>query len=295
MFGCVAAWGVAACLVIWPVACGVESSTFAKANAARDAATIPSPFDTGAAQASAAEIAFQIPDSVDDDSHTPPSSVASFDPIPPKISAPVVPEPFDLATAPVTSGNVVTKWAGVEAAIRRDRDVLARCRENSEHCPDAARNFLAIIDEGRALSGRGRIGVINRAINLTIQPMSDMAQWGVPDRWSPPLETFATGRGDCEDYAIAKYVALTEAGIAAADVKLVIVRNTAVRQDHAVTAVRLDDDWIMLDNRWLTLISDIDMPQAVPLFVLDQSGARRFEPAAMASVRRAARPASLDF
>jgi len=24
-------------------------------------------------------------------------------------------------------------------------------------------------------------------------------QWGVDDCWSPPLETFATGRGDCED------------------------------------------------------------------------------------------------
>jgi predicted transglutaminase-like cysteine proteinase len=194
MFGCVAAWGVAACLVTWPIACGVETSTFAEANAAHDAATIPSPFDTVAAQASAAEIAFQIADQVDDDSQSP-SSAASFDPMPPKISAPVVPESFGLAAAPVTGGDVLTKWAGVEAAIRGDREILARCRENSEHCPDAAQNFLAIIDEGRELNGRGRIGVINRAINLAIQPMSDMAQWGVPDRWSPPLETFATGRG----------------------------------------------------------------------------------------------------
>ena len=46
--------------------------------------------------------------------------------------------------------------------------------------------------------------------------MSDLAQWGVIDRWSAPLETFTTGRGDCEDYAIAKYVALTAAGVAAA-------------------------------------------------------------------------------
>jgi transglutaminase-like cysteine proteinase BTLCP len=115
-----------------------------------------------------------------------------------------------------------------------------------------------------------------------------------------PLEPAARNlchwtRCDCEDYAIAKYVALTEAGIAADDVKLVIVRNTAAREDHAVTAVRLDDDWITLDNRWLTPINDVDMPQAVPLFVLDQAGARKFEPAAMAHVRRAARPASLDF
>ncbi len=83
-----------------------------------------------------------------------------------------------------------------------------------------------------------------------------MAQWGVPDRWSAPLETFATKKGDCEDYAIAKYVALTEAGIAADDVKLIIIRNTAANEDHAVTAVRLDGAWIILDNRWLSLVED---------------------------------------
>ena len=86
---------------------------------------------------------------------------------------------------------------------------------SAERCPGVARNFLAIVAAGRAQTGRGRIGVINRAINLAIRPMSDMAQWGVPDRWSAPLDTFTTGRGDCEDYAIAKYVALTEAGVAA--------------------------------------------------------------------------------
>ena len=43
------------------------------------------------------------------------------------------------------------------------------------------------------------IGVINREINLAIVPTIDFVQWGVDDRWSPPLETFATGRGDCED------------------------------------------------------------------------------------------------
>ena len=80
----------------------------------------------------------------------------------------------------------------------------------------------------------------------------------MPDRWSAPLETFTTSRGDCEDYAIAKYVALTAAGVPAQDVKLVIVRNTAANEDHAVVAVRNGGDWIMLDNRWLTLVKDVD-------------------------------------
>ncbi len=79
--------------------------------------------------------------------------------------------------------------------------------------------------------------------------MSDLAQWGVPDRWIAPLMTFTTGRGNCKDYAIAKYVALREAGVADDDVRLVILRNLAAGEDQAVVAVRLDRNWIMLDNR----------------------------------------------
>ena len=90
----------------------------------------------------------------------------------------------------------MTKWSGVEAEIRADDEVLARCREGAL-CPAAARRFLTIVDEGRARNGRARIGIINRAINLAIIPTSDVAQWGVADRWSAPLETFTTRRGDC--------------------------------------------------------------------------------------------------
>ena len=167
-----------------------------------------------------------------------PPQTAALDPAKPGPPAPPVAEPFGLAVTPVWFGQILTNWSGVEAGIRADDETLRRCGEDAQHCPQAARNFLAIVAQGRAQTGRARIGIINRAINLAIEPMSDMAQWGVPDRWSPPLETFTTGRGDCEDYAIAKYVALTAAGVPAQDVKLIIVRNTAANEDHAVIAVR---------------------------------------------------------
>ena len=203
---------------------------------------------------------------------------------------------FRFNVLPVTSGGVLTKWNGVQAAMRAESEVYAQCRANMETCPKAAKKFLAIIDQGRALTGRARIGVVNRAINLAIIATSDMAQWGVEDRWSPPLETFATGKGDCEDYAIAKYAALIETGVAAADVKLMIVRNTAANEDHAVTAVRLDGAWIILDNRWLRLVEDTGMAQAVPLFALDTEGVRQFLPDVLIGERRTPpAPASLYF
>jgi predicted transglutaminase-like cysteine proteinase len=284
MFGRVAAWGFAAFLILWPAACAVETGTFASANTPAAAAITAPPEQAQA----------EHQDQAHDRGQAQPK-VAALEPPAPQISAPAVPAPFGLTVLPVAGGDVLTKWNGVEADIRAEREILARCRESTERCPGVARDFLTIVAQGRAQTGRSRIGAINRAINLAIQPTSDMAQWGVPDRWSAPLDTFTTRRGDCEDYAIAKYVALTEAGIAAEDVKLVIVRNTAANEDHAVAAVRLDGEWIMLDNRWLTLVEDVDMPQAIPLFVLDQDGVGKFVPAAMTLARRTASPATLGF
>ena len=99
---------------------------------------------------------------------------------------------------------------GVVAEIGAENDILVRRRQDAKSCPAAAQKFLAAIADGRARDGRAGVGVINRAINVAIRPISDMAQWRVPDRWSVPLATLASGRGDCEDYAIAKYVALRE-------------------------------------------------------------------------------------
>jgi predicted transglutaminase-like cysteine proteinase len=203
-------------------------------------------------------------------------SIKSTAAVGPAVQSPAMMEPFGMITVPVASGEVMSKWSGVEADIRAEKNILSRCRANAELCPTAAQKFLDIVAQGRAKTGRARIGIINRAINLAIRPMSDLAQWGVIDRWSAPLVTFTTGRGDCEDYAIAKYVALKEAGVAAEDLKLVIVRDLAVGGDHAVVAARLDGDWIVLDNRWLTLVEDSQTRQMVPLFVLDQTGVRQF-------------------
>ncbi len=185
-------------------------------------------------------------------------------------------EPFGLTAEPVITGEILTKWGVVETQIITDNRVLAHCRNRGSWCPRAARRFLAIVDGGRTRNGRARIGVINREINMSIIPTSDVAQWGVADRWSPPLETFTTLHGDCEDYAIAKYVALRAAGLARQDVRLVVVRNDAAREHHAVVAVRLDGDWVILDNRWLALVRDREMRRATPLFELDDNGVRRF-------------------
>jgi len=45
-----------------------------------------------------------------------------------------------------------------------------------------------------------------------------------------------------------------------------------------VVAARVDEKWIVLDNRRLTLLEDTDMPRVRPLFVFDRDGVKRFTP-----------------
>jgi predicted transglutaminase-like cysteine proteinase len=181
---------------------------------------------------------------------------------------------FGLATEPV-AGQVGAKWREVEADIETELDVLARCR-SGQGCSAVAQELGRIVDQGAARDGLARVGMINRAVDLAITPTSDEAQWGVADRWSPPFETLATHRGDCEDYAILKYAALLAAGVSRNDVKIVILHNYLPNEDHAVAAARVDGAWLILDDSKLALVRDTDMVGALPRFVLDQDGARRF-------------------
>jgi predicted transglutaminase-like cysteine proteinase len=182
---------------------------------------------------------------------------------------------FGMETEPVAAGELPEKWHHVEAAMAQDFAVVAQCNAN-ETCPVAAQRLIDISARGAGRSGRARVGLINRAADLAISPASDEMQWGVADHWSDPFETLRSNRGDCEDYAILKYAALLEAGIPKDDVKIVILKNFFPNEDHAAVATRVDGQWLILDNRTLTLVRDTDVTRAMPEFVLDHEGVKRF-------------------
>jgi predicted transglutaminase-like cysteine proteinase len=110
--------------------------------------------------------------------------------------------------------------------------------------------------------------------------MADLAQYGEVDVWSSPLVTFNTGAGDCEDYAIAKYVALQMAGIPAGDLRIVVVLELN-GEGHAVASVRLDGNWLILDNQRLAMVEDVNARAYRPRFVIDESGVMEYSDAPM--------------
>jgi predicted transglutaminase-like cysteine proteinase len=203
-------------------------------------------------------------------------------------------EPFGLFASKLSGGGLRDKWLGVERKLDDERVQLALCDGDRARCVSpAALQFLAIVDNARAREGRARLGEINRAINLAIRSMSDMAQYGQIDVWSSPLVSFATGAGDCEDYAIAKFVALRMAGVSPDDLRIVIIHDTVRGEDHAVAMARLDDHWLTLDNRRMAMVEDADVRNYRPLFVIDDRGVMRYDdtPPLASSPRQDSAPA----
>ena len=194
-------------------------------------------------------------------------------------------EPFGMFVSKVSAGALREKWLGVERKLDDERVQLALCDGDREHCVSpAALQLLAIVDNARARDGRARLGEINRAINLAIKPMTDMAQYGQIDVWSSPLVTFTTGVGDCEDYAIAKFVALRLAGMSPDDLRIVVLRDTINGEGHAVAMARLDQHWLTLDNRRMAMVEDSDARNIRPLFVIDENDVMKYIDTAPAMV-----------
>lgn len=187
-------------------------------------------------------------------------------------------EPFGLMTVALPEGPLVAKWRDAERAIRNDENIIADCRADISNCiSPPALQLLKVVKAAASREGLARLGEINRAINLAVRPMSDRALYGVDDHWTSPLATFAIGAGDCEDYAIAKLVALHEAGIAREDLRLIIMRENVTGEDHAVVAARVDGRWHILDNRFFVMVEDTNIGKYKPVFAIDADGVKRVQ------------------
>jgi len=85
---------------------------------------------------------------------------------------------------------------------------------------------------------------INKWVNDSIKPMTDMDHWGVIERWSYPDD----GYGDCEDYVLLKRRMLMQAGWPRQALLITVVRDQK-GEGHAVLTVKTDKGEFILDNQ----------------------------------------------
>lgn len=105
----------------------------------------------------------------------------------------------------------------------------------------------------------GKIEAVNSYVNARVRFVDDRVQFGVTDRWMAASETLTRGRGDCEDFAIAKRAMLRAAGMADKDLYLVVLKDVSRRADHAVLVVRAAGRFLVLDNGTDRIVDSSDL------------------------------------
>lgn len=125
----------------------------------------------------------------------------------------------------------------------------------------------------RGRAGSGEAGLL-RPVNGyfdRLRPIADLEHWGVEDYWATPAEFLASGGGDCEDYAIAKYFTLKELGVPASRLRLVYVRTWRANAAHMVLAYYAapDAEPVILDNLDTGIRAASDRPDLEPVYMFN--------------------------
>lgn len=81
-----------------------------------------------------------------------------------------------------------------------------------------------LIEETRALPDNDKLNKVNTFFNRRVLYETDTVVWGQEDYWATPLEFMGKAAGDCEDFAIAKYMTLLMLGINNQHLRLIYVR-----------------------------------------------------------------------
>jgi predicted transglutaminase-like cysteine proteinase len=113
---------------------------------------------------------------------------------------------------------------------------------------------------------------VNSYVNGRVRFIDDRVQFGVSDRWMAPSETLSRGRGDCEDYALAKRAMLRAAGVPDRDLYLVVLKDLSRRADHAVLVVRAAGRFLVLDNGTNRIVDSADIGDYRPVITFASNG-----------------------
>ncbi len=110
---------------------------------------------------------------------------------------------------------------------------------------------------------------VNTLINKT-KYITDNKNWGKTDYWATPVEFFTRG-GDCEDFAIAKYVSLRALGVPENRMRIAIVQDTLKNIPHAILVVYTEGGAVILDNQSKAMKYASHVKRYKPIFSINRT------------------------
>lgn len=116
---------------------------------------------------------------------------------------------------------------------------------------------------------RQQLAAVNTRMNASPY-ITDPRNWGLKDYWETPGEFFRKD-GDCEDYAIVKYMTLKALGFDPASMRIVVVQDINLKVPHAVLAVELEGESWILDNQARSVVKATSVHHYRPIYSINEN------------------------
>jgi predicted transglutaminase-like cysteine proteinase len=161
------------------------------------------------------------------------------------------------------------QWEVVIKGQKFAPDSNADCQTSNpaENCEmDEWQSFLTMAAD---LTAEEQLAAVNNFANRNLY-IADIENYGESDYWALPQQFLQNG-GDCEDYAIIKYLSLRKLGWSNESLRLVVVQDTQIAQAHAILAVSKGDDIWILDNQEKTIKQDYNIEHYAPVYSLAEN------------------------
>lgn len=184
-------------------------------------------------------------------------------------SAADFPPLFDTIEYQGSSLDALPQWQRVLNDIERETSFYRDCDDARNPCePRALLAWQSMIKSQTGDEPMAQLRSVNRFVNRW-RSRTDQENFDRADYWASPL-TFLKRSGDCEDYAIMKYVSLRRLGFEAKQLRLVVVRDVLRDVAHAVLAVHVDEDVFILDNLFQAVLPQQMVNQYLPYYSVNE-------------------------
>jgi len=153
------------------------------------------------------------------------------------------------------------------------RGTLDRYASELKSCDPSkcrTKEWAGLIDRLRGKDLMTELREVNREMN--IKPyITDPVNWNLPDYWATPFQ-FLRKDGDCEDYAISKYMALRDLGVAVDDMRIVVLQDMNLGVAHAILAVYVGGTPYILDNQVSSVVPASAIHHYKPVYSINEHG-----------------------
>lgn len=181
------------------------------------------------------------------------------------------PTPSFFNTVEVPNDNLkpFKKWLSALQRYSKENKTHPRAscgHKNLEIC--SYDDWIAFL---KTLVGKDKLTQI-RAVNHRMNQakyITDNTNWGKKDYWASPAE-FMANFGDCEDYAIIKYLSLRKLGFTDDELRVVAVKDLNLKVGHAILIVFWVDP---RSGHKRALVLDNQIPK-----VVDARAIRHYQP-----------------